>query len=268
MSEWDLESSRIIEALGENTLIKKLLVLEEVDSTNEFLKREINTLEDGTLTVAVNQNAGKGSKGRRWVSPPESGVWMSLLICPDIPVNKASVLTLVMAVSVARACRKLYGLPIQIKWPNDIVCNGKKICGILTEMKQTVNGNYGVIIGMGINVNTAEFPQELQIKATSVYLETGKKWQRFDLIGKIMKCFTEDYKLFLQESDLSLLLRTYSEMSVTLGKQVQVMDLKGSYTAMAISVGRDGCLLIEDEDGNTRKIFGDEVSVRGVYGYI
>lgn len=268
MSEWDLEPSLIKGRLDKFNFINNLTVLDEVDSTNEFLKREAQNLQDRTLAVAIVQNSGKGSKGRSWTSSPESGVWMSLFLRPDIQMNKAPMLTLVMAVSVARACQILYNLPVQIKWPNDIVCNGKKICGILTEMKSLSDGGYGVVIGMGVNVNTDSFPQELREKATSIFLESGKKWQRFDLIGKIMECFMEDYKLFLQKSDLSLLLSAYSSMSVTVGKQVQVMDVRGSYSGKAVRIDKDGALVVECEDGSVKKIIGDEVSVRGIYGYV
>lgn len=266
--EDDLKTSLIEEAIGENTVVKKVLVYEEIDSTNELLKREINILEDGTLAVALLQTAGKGSKGRSWTGSVGDGIWMSLLLFPEIPIHKAPMLTLITALSIARACKNLCGLDTQIKWPNDVVCNGKKICGILTEMKHLDNGSYGVVIGMGINVNTEGFSEDLRNKATSIFLETGKKWRRYELIGKVMECFSQDYQLFLQTSDLSLLLDAYRRISATIGKQVQIMDLRGSYAAKAINVDEEGYLLVECEDGRLKKIFGDEVSVRGIYGYV
>lgn len=268
MIEQDLESSLIKSRLGENSFIENLMVVESVDSTNEMLKRELDNLNNNTLAVAMCQNNGKGSKGRSWSSPAGSGIWMSMLIYPEITLDKAPMLTLVMALSVAKACKDIYNIHVQIKWPNDIVCNGRKVCGILTEVKQQKTGRYGVIIGMGINVNTEFFPEELKDIATSVYIETGKKWQRADLIGEIIRCFSHNYRLFLQESDLSLLLRAYSSMSATIGKKVRVLDLQGEYEATAVSVGKDGCLLVQCQDGQTRRIFGDEVSVRGIYGYV
>ena len=268
MTEKDLEPALLRRKFGENDFLNEFRVFEELDSTNEYLKREIENLTGNTLIIALAQNAGKGSKGRNWDSPAGSGIWMSFLIRPDIPAVKAPMLTLVIALSIAKAMRVLYNIPVQIKWPNDIVCNGKKLCGILTEMKKLSDGSYGVVIGMGINVNTESFPQELLNKATSVYIETGKKSCRADLVAAVIDNFSNDYKSFLQTQDLSLLLREYSHLSATVGKPVRVMDLKGEYTATAISVGSDGCLLVQCEDGQTKKILGDEVSVRGIYGYI
>lgn len=266
--DWDLSRSLIKEKVEDSNFINELLVLEEVDSTNDFLKREIDNLQTPALVVANCQNAGKGSKGRSWISQPESGIWMSLLIKPSINMQKTPMLTLVMAVSVAEACADVCDQKIQIKWPNDIICNGKKICGILTEMKQSSAEGYGVVIGAGINVNTEMFPTELVKKATSLYLETGEKRQRFDLIGRVVKRFSHNYQLFLQKTDLSLLLDIYCGMSATIGNDVCVMDVNGSYNAKALKIETDGSLTVECEDGQMRSVYGDEVSVRGIYGYI
>lgn len=268
----DILDSEIKDRLSDNNFLNDLKIFEEIDSTNEFIKREINSISDKTLVVADMQNSGKGSKGRSWSSPAGSGIWMSLLLRPDIPMPKAPMLTLVMAVSVARACRNIYGLPVEIKWPNDIVYNGRKICGILTEMKQIDIDNYGVIVGVGINVNTKEFPEELKCRATSIFIEMGVYSYRADLIAEIIKCFSNDYKVFLEYGDLSGLLRTYNSMSATIGKNVCVLDLNGEYNAVALSVGSDGHLLVERENKQTKEketvqIIGDEVSVRGIYGY-
>ena len=133
MTEKDLEPALLRQKFGENDFLNEFRVFEELDSTNEYLKREIENLTGNTLIIALAQNAGKGSKGRNWDSPAGSGIWMSILIRPDIPAVKAPMLTLVIALSIAKAMRVLYNIPVQIKWPNDIVCNGKKLCGILTE---------------------------------------------------------------------------------------------------------------------------------------
>lgn len=268
----DILESSIKDRLSENNFLNDLKIFEEIDSTNEFIKQRIDDMSDKTLVVAEMQNSGKGSKGRSWSSPAGSGIWMSLLLRPDIPMSKAPMLTLVMAVSVARACRNMYNLPVEIKWPNDIVYNGKKICGILTEMKQIDADNYGIIVGVGVNVNTKEFPKELECRATSILIEMGVHSYRADLIAEIIKCFSDDYEVFLKYGDLSGLLRTYNSMSATIGKNVCVLDSKGEYNAVALSVGSDGHLLVQRENKQTKEtetihIIGDEVSVRGIYGY-
>lgn len=267
-----MQISQITDRLNNRDFLGKVEVFEEIDSTNEYLKREISRLPDKSLVISELQNSGKGSKGRNWSSPATSGIWMSLLLRPEIPMTKAPMLTLVMAVSVANAIRNLYNLPVEIKWPNDIVYNGRKICGILTEMKQISNDDFGVIIGIGINVNTKQFPEELENRATSLHIETGRDYFRAELIAQIIDNFSEDYSDFLQHGDLGGIIRIYNKMSATVGRQVRVLDLKGEYNAVAISVGRDGHLLVEreNEDGNKEivRVFADEVSVRGIYGYV
>lgn len=301
---------KLYDKLMESGLLNQLYLLDETDSTNEFLKRKIEEFQnseihekeisssqklllDKTLAVANVQTAGKGSKGRSWSSANEEGIWMSLLLRPQLSVAKTPMLTLVMAHSVAMALRELYDLQVYIKWPNDIVCNGKKLCGILTELKTFGNNEFAVIIGIGINVNNTVFPKEIAHRATSVLLErkAGKtdyinetacvykimaensafclcECDRTEIIVKILQCFNMDYEKFLQEQSLLPLLNSYNEMSATIGKQVCVLDLNGEYRARAVTVAADGCLVVELENGETRKIFGDEVSVRGIYGYV
>lgn len=262
-----MKAEAIRQNLSEGNLINSIVCLDEVDSTNEYLKRNAEQYPDGALVIAEKQSAGKGSKGRSWESEAGSGIWMSLLLKPEIHISKVPMLTLVMAVSIASALRRLYELPVLIKWPNDIVCHGKKLCGILTEMRTSVDEDYQVVIGMGINVNAKEFPEEICQRATSVFLETGTLQKRSYLVAEIMNCFTNDYQNFLTHKDLSGLLRTYSNLSATIGEQVRVLDAHGEYLATAICVNREGRLLVEKEDKSLVEVFADEVSVRGIYGY-
>jgi len=268
----DLQISEITDRLQNNDFLGKVEVFEEIDSTNEYLKRKIASLPDKSIAIAEFQNSGKGSKGRSWSSPATSGIWMSLLLRPEIPMSKAPMLTLVMAVSVANAIRNLYNLSVEIKWPNDIVYNGRKICGILTEMKQISGDSFGVIIGIGINVNTKEFPEELKNCATSLHMEMGGYYFRAEIIAEIIRNFSKDYAAFLHYGDLGGIIRLYNSMSATIGKKVRVLDLQGEYNAVAISVGKDGHLLVERESASGEKetvqVFADEVSVRGIYGYV
>lgn len=263
----EYDEAHVRMALGDSDFLERVIFLDQVDSTNEFLKRNENALKGNVLVVAQHQTAGKGSKGRSWSSPAGDGVWMSLLIRPDLPMEKAPMLTLVMALSVARACRELCGVSARIKWPNDVVCSGKKLCGILTELVNPGPEGYGVIVGMGINVNTPRFEEELVQRATSLWLETGEHWKRTALIGRILEGFAKDYACFLEHMDLSGLLRSYDALSATIGQRVRVLDVKGEYVGTAVSVGADGSLLVQLEDGSTRRVIGDEVSVRGIYGY-
>ena len=163
-------------------------VLQVTDSTNIQCRRLAEEGQpEGTLVLAESQKAGKGRRGRTWVSPPGAGIWMSILLRPDCPADKASMLTLVAALAVERGIRKAEGLATKIKWPNDLVLNGKKICGILTEMKTAgIRAGY-VVVGIGINANLTEFSEDLKDKATSLLLESGKEANRPEIVAAVME---------------------------------------------------------------------------------
>ena len=170
----------------------------ETDSTNEWCKRMSKEgVEHGTLAVTEFQSAGKGRLGRRWTAPEGSSVMMSILLRPEFEPQYASMLTLVMGLSVAQAVKEL-DVEVSIKWPNDVVVSRKKICGILTEMGLENGKIREVIIGIGINVNLEEIQDDLKDKATSLYLETGKKYDRNRVIGLIMEKFEKNYEKFVK----------------------------------------------------------------------
>ena len=153
---------------------KNLLIFEKVDSTNNMLRTLAEQgAPEGTLVVAANQTAGKGRRGRSWSAPEGTSIAMSILLRPEFPPERASMLTLVMAMAIARGIREVTGLDAGIKWPNDIVADGKKLCGILTEMSTEMEYIRYVVIGIGINVSMKEFPEELKQKATSLELCLG-----------------------------------------------------------------------------------------------
>lgn len=247
---------------------QKVYYFDSLDSTNIYAKKIADEEAEGTLVVADAQQAGKGSRGRGWESSPGEGIWMTVILKPDIQPSDASRLTLVMALSVVRACEQYLQIPLQIKWPNDIVCNGKKVCGILTEMSAELNYINYIVIGIGINVNIQKFSEELELKATSFYKETGKKINRAGLVALIMKYFEEDYQKFLQTRDLRNLLDDYTKHSVTIGSDIKVLDRKGNYTGKALGVNQEGHLLVQREDGTQVTVLADEVSVRGMCGYV
>lgn len=165
--------------------------------------------EHGTLAVAEFQSAGKGRLGRKWTAPEGSSVMMSILLRPEFEPQYASMLTLVMGLSVAQAVCEL-GVEVSIKWPNDVVVSHKKICGILTEMGVQDGKIREVVIGVGLNVNLKEIQDELKDKATSLYLETGKTYDRNRLIGLVMEKFEINYEKFVQTCDLSMMLDDYN----------------------------------------------------------
>lgn len=248
---------------------RNVLYFSETDSTNTRAKRlgEEGAVH-GTLTVAERQTKGKGRRGRRWESPPGSSIYMSILLRPDVLPDQASMLTLVMAQSVAEAVRSATGLEAFIKWPNDIVVNGKKVCGILTEMSTEMERINYVVIGVGINVNTENFPEELAETATSLYLENGEKQLRARLAAEVLKKFEGYYKLFVESGNLSGMQERYNRLLVNRGREVRVLEPGHEYDGQAIGINETGELLIRIENGKIRKVYAGEVSVRGVYGYV
>ena len=264
LSEAELLSCLKTEWAGGRTVY-----FDATDSTNVQAKRLAEAhAPHGTLVVSDRQDGGKGRRGRSWASPSGVGIWMSLILRPEIDPSLASMLTLVAALAVRKGILEETGLSPLIKWPNDLVLNGKKICGILTEMSTELMEIQYVITGIGINVNQREFPPEIRDTATSLSLEAGRSFRRSSLIAAILKAFEKDYAAFLKTGDLSLLLEEYNACLVNRGKEVCILDPSGEYRAVAEGIDESGSLLVTLPDGTRREIISGEVSVRGIYGYV
>ena len=240
----------------------------ETDSTNIWSKALAREgAVHGTLAVAEFQSAGRGRFERRWTAPEGSAITMSILLRPEFPPQYASMLTLVMGLSVAQAVRES-GFDPSIKWPNDVVLSGKKICGILTEMSVMENTIQHVVIGVGINVNTPEFQPEIADKATSLFLESGRIRDRSQVIGLVMKYFENNYEKFIKTCDLTYLKEEYEELLANRMKPVRVLNGADSYEGLCRGINRNGELLVERQDGKIIGVGAGEVSVRGLYSYV
>lgn len=241
--------------------------MESVDSTNNWARQEAEEgAPDGSVYLADTQTAGKGSRGRSWGSPEGTSISMSLVLRPEIEMSRISMITLVMGLGAADGIRDVTGIDTGIKWPNDVVCRGKKLCGILTEMGP--NGDY-LVPGIGINVNMDRFSQDLRDKATSVFLETGRKCDRDRIAAGILESFGRYYDVFLETGDLTGLMDRYQAILANRGRKVRVMNQSNPYSGTALGIDRFGELLVKREDtGTTEKVFAGEVSVRGIYGYV
>ena len=239
----------------------------ETDSTNLWIKRLAKEgAPEGTLALAEFQSAGRGRLGRSWEVPEGTSVMMSILLRPKFEPQYAPMLTLVMGMAVAKAVKKL-GFDVSIKWPNDVVVSHKKICGILTEMGVRDGKIDYAVIGVGINVNIKEFPEEMADKATSLYLESGKEFDRSQIPGLVMEAFEEYYEKFAATCDLSGLKEEYESILANYNQPVRVLA-KEPYEGVARGITDGGELLVEKTDGTIVAVSAGEVSVRGLYSYV
>ena len=267
-----LSRSEVLSRLKTKWAGQQLFYLEETGSTNIDAKRYAEEGEPhGTTVIAEKQNAGRGRRGKYWESPPGSAIYMTIMLKPDFAPDKASMLTLVMALSVAEAITEATGLQAGIKWPNDVVVNKKKVCGILTELNVETDYIRHVVIGVGINVNNGapeEFPEEIRETATSLRIEAGTPFSRAELLERVLERFEKNYDTFVTTLDLRLLIEAYGRYLLNLNMEVNVLDPKGSYTGVARGISTTGELLVEKEDGEMKTVYAGEVSFRGLYGYI
>lgn len=248
---------------------KEVLYFDTIDSTN-IKAQELaeKGYQSGTLVVADKQESGKGRRGRSWVSPSGTGIFMTLMIKPDINPNNASMLTLVAALAVAKAITSVTGEEAMIKWPNDIVVNGKKVCGILTEMNAQFDYINHIVVGIGINVHNESFPEEISQMASSLMIEAGgKRFHRAQIIAETMSYFEQYYDTFLKTQDLSALVREYDKLLVNRNKSVRVLDPKEPFDGKAMGITPKGELIVDTWESR-KLVSSGEVSVRGIYGYV
>ncbi len=241
----------------------------EITSTNLYAKQMAEEgAKEGLLVIADSQTRGRGRLGRSWTTPPGTAIAMTLMLRPNLPPERISMVTLVMGMAVAEACRDLYGIDAGIKWPNDVVVDGRKLCGILTEMSAEISAVNYIVIGTGINANVRAFPPELENTATSLVRCLGHEVNRARLIAQVMLRFEEYYEAFLKAGGLTPLRERYQQLLVNCGRAVRVLQPDGDYTGTALGIDDSGRLLVQKEDGTVTGIYAGEVSVRGVYGYI
>ena len=246
----------------------EIIYNESLDSTNLECLRKAEVFSHGTVVTADTQTAGMGRSGRTWESPKAENLYFSVLLKLAFEKEKAPMLTILMAIAVARAIIKTTGADAQIKWPNDIVINGKKVCGILTQMQVTETGAANVVIGTGINVNQELFNTEVLPYASSIKRELGKAYDRDALLQEVLVAFCELYEQFAEVGNLSFVQAEYEEFLANRLKVVRVLDPKGEYEAVALGVNKLGELIVGKEDGTIEKVYAGEVSVRGLYGYV
>ena len=244
-----------------NFIGQNVVYFETTDSTNTVAKQ--SDYKDGTVVIAESQTAGKGRMGRIWESEQNTGIYMSIVLMPDILPERIPMLTLVAGISVCNVLTKMCDVPFKIKWPNDIVANGKKVCGILTEGVISASKTKAVV-GIGINVGNKSFGDELANKASSIYMLTNKNFEREDIINALLEEFEKAYNNYLEGKPF---IKDYEKLCININRQVTFVKDGEQVNGTAISVADTGDLVIKKEDGTTLNINSGEVSVRGIYGY-
>lgn len=237
----------------------------ETDTTNGRLRDlALEGSPEGTIAVAEQMTAGRGRRGRPWEAPAGTGVWMSILLRPSILPSEASILTLLAGLAVCQALEEETGMNPQIKWPNDILLNGKKLVGILTEMHCEMQETHFLIVGIGINVNTTEFPEGLRDVATSLYIESGRTFSRKNILQRVLLNFEKLYdELMKAHCSFKPFLSRYKEKCITIHQDVKVLG-KETFYAHAQDITEDGELVVIRKDTGKREVvFSGEVSIRG-----
>lgn len=246
--------------------VKEIVYFDKTNSTNTAGKNANCT--ENTLFVAEMQTDGRGRNGRKWISPKGSGVWMSIVTLPEIKVENISQITLVAGLAVCESLNKNFGIDAKIKWPNDIVVDGKKLCGILAESVSENGVTKKVITGIGINVNNRSFPKEICDVATSLRMLLTKKSDRTEIINNVLDSYEKYYNMLINEGNLEKIITEYKKLCVNIGKEVVATGTDEATEGIATDITEKGELVIQKKDGNTVAVNSGEVSVRGIYGYI
>lgn len=236
---------------------------ESVESTQRIAHRFASEdVPEGTVIIAEEQLSGRGRMDRKWHSPKYTGIWMSLIIRPNIPLSKAPQLTLLTAVAIVQAIEETTDLLPEIKWPNDILINGKKVTGILTELQAEADRIHSIIIGIGLNVNQTmeDFPIELRETASSLLIELGKTVSRAELIRSIFKNFENLYTLYLNQGFLPIKL-LWEGYTSSIGKNIRARTLTTTIEGKALGITDDGVLKLEDQTGYIHHIYSADIEI-------
>lgn len=234
-------------------------VFQETSSTNDVVEKLARDgVGEGIVVFAESQTKGRGRLGRKWISPKGQGLWFSVLLRPQLPPTSVTQLTIAAATAVARAIRKQTGLLPEIKWPNDILIDGRKAAGILTELAAELDRVRYVIIGIGVDVNVTEFPPELADSATSLAAAADRQFVRAEIAAAILEELDADYARIARGAFASLA-EEWEQQCITLGRRVKIHIGERTLTGRAESLDSDGALLLRTDHGHLERIIGGDV---------
>ena len=259
-----LNQHKIKAGLRGKAIGRELYLAACVSSTNDWAGDMSGKAADGSVFLAERQTKGRGRRGKIWDSPLKEGLFFSVLLYPPIAPCQVMRITLCAGLAVCKGVYDVTGIMPGIKWPNDIVLNGKKLCGILAEMRAEAERIVHVVIGIGMNVNQRSFPEELKEIATSLRMHTDREWDRNQLAAAVCSRL-EEYEQLLAEDRLPI--EEYRSLCVTLGREVRVSSVLEEYQAKAVDITEGGELVVELPDGRKKTVGAGEVSVRGLLGY-
>ncbi|MBS4535696.1 biotin--[Clostridium sp. D2Q-14] len=264
-----LEPSLIDKLLNTKYMGRKIYHYDSIDSTNNEAKKLAQNVEEGTIVIAEEQLGGKGRLNRKWTSPKRKGIWMSAIFKPNISPSESPKITQIAAAAVSKAIEGI-GISNKIKWPNDIVIRGRKVCGILTEMSGEINRVNYIIIGIGVNVNLEEkdFLQDIRNNATSLKIEKRESINRVKLIAKILNEFEYLYEDFINTGSIKNSVDICKKNSALIDKRVRVINGNNIKEAIAMDIDENGRLLVRYDDGSSERIISGEISIRGIKGYV
>jgi len=253
---------------GSSNRISTYKWFETIGSTNDELKKVADSLDEISIYVSEEQTSGRGRRGRYWESQKYNGMYLSFLLKPKITIEQAFQITCVVSLALIDTINGMLNLNAKIKWPNDIIIGKRKVCGTLTELSSDFDGVNYMVCGIGINANqsSSDFPNDILDKATSLFIESGKKIDRTVflslLIDNIISCYDE-----FKANGLDNIINYYKKHSVVLNKEVFIINGKSKTKGIVTDINEKGELLLQTDEG-IEKIFTGEVSLRGVNGYV
>ncbi|MFH1479593.1 MAG: biotin--[acetyl-CoA-carboxylase] ligase [Candidatus Omnitrophota bacterium] len=245
--------------LGTDIVGKKIYSYKEISSTNDTAySLALSGEKNGSIVIAEYQSKGRGRLGRKWISPRGKGAYFSVILRPDILPREISLITLISSLAIAKSIREYVNLPALIKWPNDILINNSKICGILTEMNGETDKINFVIIGIGININTKK--DLLPEGASSILEEKGNSVSRVELLRVILRNLDRYYKMF-SEGKREVILNEYKVLSGVLDKRVKVSYHDQVIQGHAVDIDNEGALIIRLDSGFNERVLAGDVSM-------